>query len=90
MKIKVTRKLINKSIKKLGGKYCNDEYCPIALAIKEKTHKKVSVENSYAYIGKRWENKEYKLPNQAKKFIRDFDKDKKVKPFSFELKPICF
>lgn len=64
MKLKITQKHIK------NGKRANFNYCPIALALKEKTHKRVGVGTSIVFIN----DKEYKLCNTGKNFINAFDK----------------
>ena len=70
--------------------------CPIALALKRMGYKNVSVV-SHAV---RWATKYLdpgspvyavrKLPDEAAKFVQDFDLDREVKPFSFWLETSIF
>lgn len=90
MKIQIKAKHIRAGIK------AHDRQYPIALALKEKLHKKVVVNefNCKIYKSKRdvFDNYSYPfpviylLPDKARKFIKDFDKGRPVKPFSFVLK----
>lgn len=82
MKITVKRKHIDRARRLLSGDniYVN-KFCPIALAIKEKTHRNVNVAESHVEVG----NKQYDLPLKAMGFIASFDCEARVKPFSFEM-----
>lgn len=93
MKIKVTAKHIKLARKRLADKENSAcDYCPIAIAAKQHLHKFVCVDddsievsylrrNSYgAFV----ESYRVYLPKKAKRFIRDFDNKKAVKPFTFE------
>lgn len=69
-----------------GEKY--DECgCPIALAIKEGGAWDVSVNPLRATVYTRDydEAVRYYLPKKARDFIRDFDRDFEVHPFTFEM-----
>jgi hypothetical protein len=88
MHIKVNKKHIRRGLRG------NPQQCPVALAIKEKTHKSVCVSGYGAKVryGRTWVW--YQLPVKAVAFIRHFDADKsfisckdtnKIKPFTFEL-----
>jgi len=82
MKITVTQKDINKGIPRIGDK------CPIALAIKRKTHKYVQVGCTYAWVKLKNRMVTYVLPDTVVQFIKDFDENRKVRPFSVKLKPL--
>ena len=76
MIIEVKQKHIQK------GKRKNNEKCPIALALRNRTSDSIEVHDSYVLI----DEVRYELPKKATKFIRRFDKGvkrKKLKPFSF-------
>lgn len=76
MKVKVTQENIDQ------GTICPYD-CPISLAIKNnfwfpKLHK-VITDIGYCYIN----GKKYKLPDEARIFVRDFDNGHHVEPFTF-------
>ena len=84
MKIEVTQKDINKG---LPGEYA---LCPIALAFKRRTNFKQVYVNSKSievvYTAQKINyDKTYMLPKKAQTFIKRFDRQESVKPFSFEL-----
>ena len=86
MKIKVTRRDIERArklVKKVGC--LRTRLCPIALAAKRKTHKKVSVgaTDIVVYRGERYTM--YTMPMSARHFVLRFDHNLKVKPFAFEV-----
>lgn len=89
--IKVTAKHIARAKKlfKSDSWYLAETHCPIALAAKQKYHKKVSVGNFELHIfDKNRDAIEKRFPEKVKKFISRFDEfydHKLVKPFSFEL-----
>jgi hypothetical protein len=57
--------------------------CPIALAIRRaRNSAKVFVGTGEVFIG---DKEEIKLPAKARKFIRDFDAGREVKPIKFEI-----
>lgn len=85
MKIKVCQTHIDK------GQRCGARECPVALAVRDhptvkrlKCQEHVNVNTSFIDI--RWYGDQYNLPAKAKRFINQFDKCKKVKPFSFQIK----
>jgi len=78
MKIHVTEKHI------INGKTTNPWQCPVALAIKEATGRKPTVISEWYSFN----NEELPLPEKVTKFIDNFDRGKKVKPFSFVLKEL--
>lgn len=88
MKVKVTQTHINQ------GCRFSTVSCPIALAAKEKFHRRVEVglddlgvfRSSSSVAG--GSSVTYELPFKAQKFIIDFDNGKQVKPFTFEAKLI--
>lgn len=63
---------------KLGEPF-TAEYCPIALALREKFKDAVIVGSSGYDIG----THRYPLPTRAKRFVSKFDQGKPVAPFSF-------
>jgi hypothetical protein len=78
MKVRVMRKHINKGV-------CSDsEFCPIALALKEKTHKTVEVGGSEDIT---INGVQYRGPMYINTFIKNFDDGNllDIGPFSFEL-----
>jgi hypothetical protein len=85
MKVKVTKKHIMK------GECLDSESCPIELALKESTHKRVKViESDDIYI----DGIQYRVPqkndaSEVNKFIENFDNGylNRISPFSFELVP---
>ena len=80
MKIEVTQKDIDEGVQ---GE-C--QLCPIALAFKRKTKlKHVDVSGKYIVLYRRKSNNLHELPKEAQTFIKRFDGEKTVKPFSFEL-----
>lgn len=84
MKINVTEKDINK------GKIDSPISCPIALATKRVVKKdfKVDVDEFYLELYNNDLSYRTRLPGKAIRFIKSFDKGKKVKPISFEIKNI--
>jgi hypothetical protein len=85
MKIKVCQTHIDE------GERFSCRKCPVALAVKSHpTVKRLGCEEhvmvSTSLIDIRWCGDEYQLPAKVKRFINQFDKIKKVKPFSFEIK----
>ena len=78
MKITVTKEDIEK------GQRDSVSRCPITRAFKRKTRQK-NVRTEYAEIFVT--DNYFKLPKRARKFIKDFDNNGKVKPFSFNVFP---
>lgn len=88
IKVKVERKHIDK------GRFGEEKFCPISLALKEQTDGK-RISTHYGFV--RMNGQEYMLPNAAEKFVEKFDKGdmmtvknakthrSKLKPFKFEL-----
>lgn len=74
MKVKVTAKHIAKG---LSG---STQYCPVALALKEKGFENAFVFETYAVV-----KGAYHYFRRGTKFIKDFDEGKKVKPCTIEL-----
>lgn len=80
MKIQVTRNDIRKGIPD------HPAFCPIARAIKRRTHKPVAVTGDYIAIFYRKQVATgYNTSIKVEAFIHDFDIGEKVKPFTFEL-----
>lgn len=82
MKIEVTQKDIDYGIQG------ESELCPIARAVKRETKRKnVHVDRSTVEIYRNKSNGSnfYTLPPKAQTFVRRFDRQESVKPFSFEL-----
>ena len=87
MKIKVTQKHIDN-----GSATCT--HCPIALAIRE-THLPLglSVEVTatlarFVPLDGEWVSSDqvlYRLPDEAQRFVSDFDRSKRPEPFEFEM-----
>lgn len=75
MKIDVTQEDIDNG--------CPESYfrCPVALAISKIGEECISVGHVAIFIG----GKVFRTPSEVKYFISLFDKNEKVKPFSFEL-----
>jgi hypothetical protein len=81
MKISVTQKHIDKGVKRSCGQ------CPIALALVD------SIKGSYypfadpRVLGYCLDNKSYRAitPDVARNFMHDFDYDRPVVPFEFEV-----
>lgn len=69
------------------GEIKDCEYCPIGWAIREGQEKpvspnlKINVQEDYVTIDGIY----YSLPKRAQSFIKKFDNEKPVKPFSFFL-----
>jgi len=79
MKIRVTRKFINK------GKKKSVESCPIALAIKDRfPGQYVKVYSDSAIIG----DARYNL-RRGMRFVERFDAGKSVRPVTVELSDLC-
>jgi len=92
MKITVTQKDIDRATK-LRDKNSEFDYacyCPIALAVKRKTRKKVNVSDYDIDVmrSENGENTTYHLPAKAASFIYRFDDKLSVKPFTFETSPM--
>lgn len=78
MKIKVTQEHINKGV---PGSHC---MCPIALAMLEAVNDLFSVHGYHVhYFHRMWVW--FSLPTSASMFVERFDRNKKVKPFEFDL-----
>jgi hypothetical protein len=84
-----TVRVDQKDIKR--GKMWDAEFCPIAYALKDEKFKDVYVDASGIQFRDGDFAMTYKIPKEAKKFIRDFDDEKEVKPLSFKitLSDIC-
>ena len=65
-----------------GGKRLACEKCPVALAVSRRVVGTASVSKFYISI----DGFLVKQPPTVKSFIRDFDNQRTVKPFSFDLK----
>ncbi len=79
-KINVTKTSIKRGV-------CGEPYsCPIARAIKCSGVKNPCV--SHAYLEGTYANKEFKVntPLEISRWIRRYDRNKKVEPFTFNLK----
>ena len=75
MIVKVTRKDIR------HGEPDSTDSCPIALALRRMSFEWCQVQNSYwSYYNNR---NRAPLPKKAKEFIKAFDQEKPVSPFSF-------
>lgn len=92
MKIRVTQKHIDKSAE-IHRNYSHvlSEHCPIALAIKQKSHRHVCVGNKFVLIKTGKLQKYFDLPKNAQKFVETFNNwilhnMNKPKPITFELK----
>lgn len=82
MKIEVTQKDID------NGVQGECQLCPIALAIKSTSNfKRVYVNGKFIEVWHRGNQgiKTYELPKKAQTFVKRFDRQEPVKPFSFEL-----
>lgn len=81
-----TYEVIQEDIDRGVPKSCTD--CPVALAM-QRTHASHSVSVSYRYaqISNPKQNhfQATELPGDVKQWIRDFDQNKAVKPFTFTL-----
>ena len=85
MKIEVTQKDIDKGVR---GECA---LCPIARAIKSSSNfKRVYVNGKTIDVWYRGDQgiKTYKLPKKAQTFVKRFDRQEPVKPFSFKLKSL--
>ena len=85
MKIEVTQKDIDEGVQ---GE-CT--LCPIALAFKRSSNfKRVYVNGKTIDVWYRGDQgiKTYKLPKKAQTFVKRFDRQEPVKPFSFKLKSL--
>lgn len=83
MRVYVSKKDIDRA---LENDY-SDESCPIALALKRKTHRTVNVSgDGTATID--WPNisTEYILSDKTVKFVNDIDSKRTVKPFHARLR----
>lgn len=81
MKITVTMKDIQRGMPEA-------EYsCPIALAVKRRTHKEARVLGSDSI---RAGKTQYYGPRKIDTFIERFDVGMRVRPFSFEMKPVKY
>ncbi len=76
--ITVTQKHINKGIQ------TDAQECPIAKALRTAGLRNVSVSGMSVYFGKGWK-RTAELPKRARNFIKKFDNEKPVKPFTFRL-----
>lgn len=77
--VRVTRKHIE------NGCVLSQSFCPIALAVREKGYKRVTVNGSEIKTGRTGHGgKTYKLPPIAEKFVRLFDYGSPVKPITFK------
>jgi hypothetical protein len=72
----------------------NSMHCPIASAVRRKTHKHVSIGDHEIHItsckGSICRSETYVLPKSAREFIHSFDNGSKVniRPFSFRAKKL--
>ena len=85
MKIEVTQKDIDEGVQ---GE-CT--LCPIALAFKRSSNfKRVYVNGKTIDVWYRGDQgiKTYELPKKAQTFVKRFDRQEPVKPFSFKLKSL--
>lgn len=82
-KIKVLQKHINKARKEGYDEIC----CPVALALMDSGYK-LALVLAPNFFNKNLtvDGQKYRYPKSVKKFVRDFDHKKKVKPFTFILK----
>jgi hypothetical protein len=87
MKITVTKSDIKKAKLLLRrSKLDIAERCPIACAIKRiKKRDDVLVSRSVIHVRCVTPNKVYRMPEKAREFIRFFDQNIPVKPFSFNI-----
>jgi len=88
MKIKVTQKDIDLAIKYVWKHGVDNSelqcFCPLARAAKRAFRKSVSVYDTKIVVSTdESQDKIFTLTPRAKKFIKDFDKGLKVKPFTF-------
>ena len=56
--------------------------CPVALAIQRTTRRKVCAGMAWITFAN---GETYRTPEQVKEFIERYDKDRPVKPFTFDL-----
>lgn len=77
MEVYIQQRHINK------GKKHSHSHCPIALAVKEKTHRKVFVAGYAIRIKRGLQYTYYALPQKAIDFVKTFDSD----PRPFASKP---
>lgn len=78
IKVEVTKELIDNSCPR------NSEYCPVNKGMAKAVPDRIWTTSASAVCD--WVNhKTYDLPAEAVEFIKNFDADQPVKPFSFEL-----
>lgn len=81
MLIRVTKKHIKQGV-------ISDPYsCPVALAIRDKGFECVVTEHTIR-TNNIWAYKRYNCPRSVSRFVKAFDKGRKVKPFSFILREV--
>jgi hypothetical protein len=69
-----------------NGQKCDANYCPIALAVRQtvKNYRQyLSVQPTVMYVDDGKVIREYKMPAVAEQFVRLFDDDEDVEPFTF-------
>jgi hypothetical protein len=71
--------VLQKDIKNGVANTCDK--CPVALAVRRATHKRVKVGYVFVGVNRTW----YGLPKEATTFIKRFDMGKSVKPFRFTI-----
>jgi hypothetical protein len=76
MKVRVTAEDI------AAGVPCDNERCPIALALLRQTGRPWKVDASEAENG---DGGRFVLPDEAAVFVQDFDNEYGVEPFEFEV-----
>jgi len=80
MTVKVSKKNID------GGARANCQLCPVALALLEQfPDSDPIVESAHVSIKDAGNILIYRMPDEAVKFVDDFDEGLEVKPFKFEL-----
>jgi len=81
IKIQVTQKDID------NGKPRDMGYCPIAMAIHRCRFRKAEVDNSVIHLHGYYSDEDpLPMPQTAKRFVKQFDAEKPVRPFTFSLK----
>lgn len=93
MKLNITQDHIDKAIQERQESresqdfkpYWQWEQCPIAQALQEETQTYVEVGNSYATTGSGANTAWYELPGKARRLIKNFDRERNVKPTTINL-----
>lgn len=80
MKIKVEQKHID------AGRRMDGRECPVALAMTEQMKMPIAVMGfSYGYLVDGYTREVFRMPEEARARVHDFDNGKGMQPFEFEL-----